>query len=153
MPLLRKLCFFVNFLLNSPLFCRFPPQWWKTTKGALLLQRTPWRQVNPNTSTWSYILSATPSLTVLLLCNGVPQMTCLQTSLPSFHYLVITTLVLHPEWCQAVFQYLGQWFKTSWYLNRGSVEGTGSLNLDLDSQISRSLFHYTPWALHSDLVR
>ena len=33
------------------------------------------------------------------------------------------------------------------------VEGIGSLNLDLDSKTSNSSFHYTPWALHSDLVR
>ncbi len=33
-----------------------------------------------------------------------------------------------------------------------TVEGTGSINLDLDSQASSSLFHYTPWALRSDLV-
>ncbi len=35
------------------------------------------------------------------------------------------------------------------------VEGTRVLqvvNLDLDSQASSSSFHYTPWALHSDLV-
>jgi hypothetical protein len=33
-----------------------------------------------------------------------------------------------------------------------TVEGNGLVNLDLDSQISSSSFHYTPWALHSDLV-
>ena len=38
------------------------------------------------------------------------------------------------------------------YLNRGSVEGTGSVKLDLDSQTSSSSSHYTPRALHSDLV-
>ena len=33
------------------------------------------------------------------------------------------------------------------------VEGIGLVNLDLDSQTSSSSFHYTPWALHSDLVQ
>ncbi len=32
------------------------------------------------------------------------------------------------------------------------VEDNGSVNLDLDSQASSSSFHYTLWALHSDLV-
>ncbi len=32
------------------------------------------------------------------------------------------------------------------------VEGTGLVNLDLDSQTFSSSFHYAPWALHSDLA-
>ena len=38
------------------------------------------------------------------------------------------------------------------YRREGPIEGIGSLNFDLDGQISSSSFHYTPWALHSDLV-